>query len=75
LEAILPPGLWTELESTYAGAGLQDNWDAMWRTIDLFEKVAREVGAALGYPYPEEMHRRSAKYFQWVQNLPREGLS
>jgi aminoglycoside 6-adenylyltransferase len=72
LKKILPPNLWAELEATYVGASLEENWAAMWRTIDLFEKIAREVGAALGYAYPEEMHRRSAAYFRWVQNLPRE---
>ncbi len=70
LKKLLPPELWAELEATYAGAGLQENWAAMWRTIDLFTKVARQVGAALGYPYPEDMHQRSVKHFQWVQELP-----
>jgi len=72
LKKIVPPDLWAELEATYVGAGIADNWAAMWRTIDLFEKVARQVGAALGYPYPEDMHRRSVKYFRWVQALPSE---
>ncbi len=75
LKKILPPDLWAELAATYVGAGLEDNWAAMWRTIDLFEKVAREVGAALGYAYPEEMHRRSVQHFQWVQKLPKENVS
>jgi aminoglycoside 6-adenylyltransferase len=70
LQKIVPPDLWAELEATYVGASIAENWVAMWRTIDLFEKVARQVGAALGYTYPEDMHRRSVKYFRWVQELP-----
>jgi hypothetical protein len=27
------PALWARLESTYAGAGLEDNWDALLRTM------------------------------------------
>jgi aminoglycoside 6-adenylyltransferase len=72
LKKIVPPGLWADLEATYVGASIEDNWAAMWRTIDLFAKVARTVGTALGYPYPEDMHRRSVKYFRWVQELPQE---
>ena len=71
LKRIMPPELWAELESLYVGPGIEENWIAMWRAIDLFARVAREVGAALGYPYPEDMHRRCERYFQWVQALPR----
>ena len=69
LKKILPPDLWAELEDTYVGAATSENWDAMWLTISLFAKVARQVGDALGYAYPEEMHQRCEKYFRWVQDL------
>ncbi|MEW5872767.1 MAG: aminoglycoside 6-adenylyltransferase [Chloroflexota bacterium] len=70
LKKIVAPELWAELESLYVGPGLQDNWDALWRTIEMFTRLARQVGAALGYTYPEDMHRRSLAYFKWVQELP-----
>ena len=50
------PVLWAELESTYVGAGAEENWQALFRIIELFRKVAREVGQRLGYTYPDEIH-------------------
>jgi aminoglycoside 6-adenylyltransferase len=44
--------LWTDLESTYTGAGLEENWEAMFRTMDLLRTVACEVGDRLGYLIP-----------------------
>jgi aminoglycoside 6-adenylyltransferase len=71
LQKVVRPEIWAELEATYAGdAQPEASWTAMWRTVALFEKVARSVGAALGYPYPDEMHRRSVAYLRWVQALP-----
>jgi len=63
------PELWTELERTYVGAGIEDNWGAMFATAELMRKVATEVGEALGYAYPEELHQRAVRYLQWVKNL------
>lgn len=70
LKKIVPPDLWAELEATYTGAGIEENWAALWRTVDLFAKTARQVGAALDYAYPEDLHRRCVTYYKWVQNLP-----
>jgi aminoglycoside 6-adenylyltransferase len=65
----LSPDLWAELESTYAGAGLEENWEALFRTIALSRKVAIEVGDRLGYAYPHDLDRRAVAYLQKVKNL------
>src|SRR5215208_3086465 len=43
LKQHLRPDLWAELECTYTGAGLEENWEALFRTIELMRRVAREV--------------------------------
>jgi aminoglycoside 6-adenylyltransferase len=58
LKRRLPPEIWAELEATYAAAGIDDNWDSLFRTIAFFRRIAREVGAHLGYAYPENFDRR-----------------
>jgi aminoglycoside 6-adenylyltransferase len=63
------PDLWAELERTYVGAGIDENWEAMFATAELMRKVAREVGEALGYAYPEALHNRAVCYLEWVKNL------
>jgi len=71
LKKWLSPDLWAELESTYTGAGLEANWEAMFRTIALFRQVAIEVGDRLGYAYPRDMDRRAVAYLQKVKTLDR----
>ncbi len=70
LKKHLAPELWKELERTYAGASLEENWDSLFRTIDLFRRVAVEVGDRLGYAYPRDLDRRAVAYLQRVQSLP-----
>lgn len=72
LKQWLRPDLWAELETIYTGADLQDNWDAMYRIIALFRKVAIEVGDLLGYAYPFDLDRRAMAYLHKVRNLPRD---
>jgi aminoglycoside 6-adenylyltransferase len=67
LKRRLDPARWAELERTYAGASLEDNWESLFRTIDLFRKVAVEVGRELGYPYPHDLDRRVAAYLERVR--------
>jgi aminoglycoside 6-adenylyltransferase len=55
LERNLPPELAAELAATYVGAGVEENWEALFATIALFRKVAAEVGAALGLAYPGDV--------------------
>jgi len=71
----LSPDLWAELESTYTGAGLEANWQAMFRTIALFRKVAIEVGDHLGYAYPHDLDRRAVEYLQKVTWIAKQKAS
>jgi aminoglycoside 6-adenylyltransferase len=69
LKKWLPPDLRSELESTYTGSELEANWEAMFKTIGLFRKVAIEVGGLLGYVYPHDLDRRMISYLLKVKNL------
>ena len=75
LKKRLSSDLWAELESTYAGAGLEQNWEALFRTIALFRKVAIEAGDRLGYAYPDDLDRRAVAYLQKVKSLDRQTQS
>jgi aminoglycoside 6-adenylyltransferase len=70
LKRKLPPEIWAEFEQTYVGPGLAENWTALFATLALFEKVARAVGAHLGYAYPQALHERCMIYLRRVQALP-----
>jgi len=68
LKRWLRSDLWTELENTYTGAGLVENWEALFKTIALMRKAAAEVGGCLGFPYPHDMDRHTVAYLLKVKN-------
>jgi aminoglycoside 6-adenylyltransferase len=67
LKKWLRPDLWAKLEATYTGTGLEENWEALYRTIELMREVATEVGERLGYVYPEEMYQKAMGYLEKVR--------
>lgn len=71
LKRWLRPDLWAALESTYTGADEAANWEALFRTIALFQQVAVEVGEHLGYAYPDDLHQRAVAYLHKVRQLDR----
>lgn len=68
LKGRLPPEIWEELEGTYAGAGIAENWEALFRTMALFRRVAEEVADDLGYAYPLDLDRRVTEYARAVKH-------
>jgi aminoglycoside 6-adenylyltransferase len=67
LKKALPPDIWSQVESTYVGPGIEENWEALFRTLALFRRVAVEVAEQLGYVYPYEMDRRVVAYAREVR--------
>lgn len=67
LKKRLPPEIWSELEGTYAGAGIEENWEALFKTIALFRRVAITVADHLGYEYPFDLDQRVMAYLQQVK--------
>jgi aminoglycoside 6-adenylyltransferase len=68
LKKWLRADLWAELEGTYTGMALEENWAALYKMIALMRKVTVEVGIHLGYPYPEVMDRRTMAYLKKIKN-------
>jgi aminoglycoside 6-adenylyltransferase len=71
LKTVLPPEIWSQVESTYVGAGIEENWEALFRTLDLFRRVAVEVAERLEYEYPHDMHRGVVAYAEQVRDAGR----
>ena len=67
LKKRLPSDTWRELEDTYAGARIEENWGALFRTMALFARVATEVGDDLGYAYPRDLDRRVGAYVRAIK--------
>lgn len=71
LKRFVAPGVWRELEATYAGGDIGENWEALLRTARLFRTLATELGNRLGYRYPGKLHERVMRYLEDVRSLSR----
>jgi aminoglycoside 6-adenylyltransferase len=69
LKQWLRPDLWAELETTYTGMDINDNWDVLFRTIALMRRVSIEVGEHLGYAYPHDLDARAVAYVYKIKKL------
>jgi aminoglycoside 6-adenylyltransferase len=69
LKKHLSPATWAQLEASYAGAGLAENWVALANTMALFRQVAIQVGAQLGYAYPHDLDRRVSEYVEQIKRM------
>ncbi|HLK55225.1 MAG TPA: aminoglycoside 6-adenylyltransferase [Chthonomonadaceae bacterium] len=70
LKPQLPADIWAEFVSGYVGPEIEANWAALFRTTALFRRVAMEVGAALGYAYPQTVDDQVSAYLNAVRNMP-----
>jgi len=71
LKKWLSPELWSRLETTYVGADLAENWEALFQTVALFREVVGEVAGHLGYVYPQELEERVVRYARSIQRQER----
>jgi aminoglycoside 6-adenylyltransferase len=53
---------WLEFESTFAGSDLEENWQAFFNTINVFRRLAKQIGTGLGYDYPEQLDEEVMQY-------------
>jgi aminoglycoside 6-adenylyltransferase len=65
----LAPELWAALEETYVGAGIEENWDALFGTLALVRQVAVEIGDSLELEYPHSLDCRVTTYLRRVRSL------
>jgi aminoglycoside 6-adenylyltransferase len=70
LQQRLPAEQWHALQQTHVGADIGENWQALYAMMALFRQVAEQVGHALGYHYPAELHDRVVAYVRQIQQLP-----
>jgi len=72
LQRYLEPELWDLLQATYADAGYEHTWSALFAMGDLFRGVANPIAAALGFDYPRQDDERVSAHLRHVHRLPQD---
>ena len=67
----LAPDTWSDVEATFAGADLAENWEAMFKATQVFRRLTTQVGTHLGYEYPTDLDQRVTAYLQKIRKLGR----
>lgn len=67
LREALAGDVWAELAATFVGFDRSETWRALFASIELFRRVAREVGARLGVAYPDQIDRRMMRYLRELE--------
>lgn len=72
LQKLLAPEVWGNLEATFVGPGIEENWQALFTTADLFRRTARTVGERSGYAYPDDRDKAMMAYLAGIKAQDRE---
>lgn len=59
--------MWKKVEATFASAGIQDNWRALFAYADLGNELGTELAEKLGYPYPFVLEKDIRDYLNTIK--------
>ena len=63
----LDHGIWESYKRTFAGVELENNWRALFATIELVRQLGHTIAHSLGFEYPDEIDRKVTAYIQWIR--------
>jgi aminoglycoside 6-adenylyltransferase len=63
--------LWYQLVETYNLSSVDNTWNSLFKTCDLFNKVALEVSYKLNYSYNTKEAKQSSKFIRDIFELPK----
>ena len=72
LRLYLEPEVWELFQQTYADAGYDANWEALFTMGRLFRRVALQVAEHFGFDYPHGDDVRVTAHLRHVRFLPRD---
>jgi aminoglycoside 6-adenylyltransferase len=70
----LPPDLWAAYVQTFAAAGYDETWDALFAALRLVRLAGTHLAESLNYDYPLDDDRRMVGYLERVRALPGDAL-
>ncbi|MGC4044654.1 MAG: aminoglycoside 6-adenylyltransferase [Armatimonas sp.] len=65
LEELLPSDTWAELAATYE----TNDWFALWRTVELFRRVAKDVAQVQNLVYPQTVDDQVSTFLKDMEEL------
>ena len=60
---------WEKIEKTFVGSSISENWDVIYKTIDLVNYLCRKLAENLGFSYPINLENKIIKYINKIKKL------
>ncbi|HEU4562319.1 MAG TPA: aminoglycoside 6-adenylyltransferase [Longimicrobium sp.] len=67
LRTVLDEETWREVEATFAGAGTEEGWNALFAMLRLFRRATHEVAAGLGFTPPRDLEETMTTHLERVR--------
>ncbi len=61
--------MWSEVKKTFADSDIEKNWESLFATTRLFNRVATEVATQLNYVYPLNLEKNILTYLKKIHRL------
>ena len=65
---------WAELQTTFAGSEIEENWNALFATTQLFRQLATKIAAELNYSYPKKTDIEITAYLKKIKALDKNAF-
>lgn len=65
----LEPEIWKQIEETFTGAQISENWKALYKMIEIFSLLAKNISKRLNFDYPDELEKNVIDYIKKIQFL------
>ncbi|REC74997.1 AadS family aminoglycoside 6-adenylyltransferase [Chryseobacterium elymi] len=62
--------LWTQVEATFSGSNINDNWHALYAAADLVHELGTALAQKLDFEYPQKHEHDIRKYLAEVKSMP-----
>lgn len=63
----ISPGLWKQIEATFSGSNIEDNWKALFALADLAHDLGLELANELNFPYPVQLENDIRSYLNFIR--------
>jgi len=65
---------WAKLKTTFAGSEIEENWNALFATMQLFRQLAMTIATELNYCYPQKTDIEITEYLKKIKALDKNAL-
>ena len=65
---------WEKLQATFAGLGIEENWNALCATTKLFSQLAKAIAKELDYSYPQKTDDEISAYLGKIRKLDKDAV-